>query len=180
MIPSQLHNISADFERNERDSRLLKKLLRLDSPQRMLKEFDLIKSKLSDYCFWYMLGTLYIADTTNTDIRIWKKLFNSDRPRKATSLMKPDEYAAFLKLPDEIIVYRAANDGESQGLSYSLSLDVAKNMAILKNASHIKAYKVHKRYITALFLRRKESEVLVAEPDKLEELESSLVFIVDV
>ncbi|PSV00688.1 hypothetical protein [Photobacterium kishitanii] len=160
-------DISPDFKTNKNDSRIAKKLIRLEGTPRAIIEFDKHKSKLSDYGYWFLLSTSWVSYTGFSDLKMWKRLFSANRPLKDTSVMKPSELSALNDLPSELLVYRAKRIGEEDWIAYTLSPKIAGIMASSRGTGVVHKYKVHKADITALFLRRGEQEVIITDKNKV-------------
>ncbi|WP_318493428.1 hypothetical protein [Photobacterium leiognathi] len=152
---------------NFKDDKIIKKILRHEGTGKAIVTFDRYKNSLTDYCYWYLLSTLWVSYSGFSDLRLWKKLFLSNRPLQEQSIMKPSELRAFNHLPEHgIVAYRAKRINETDCIAYTLDWTVAKKMALSRNVKLIHAYHLSKRDITALFLRRGEHEVIVLDKDK--------------
>ena len=124
------------------------------------------RSMLSDYTYWFFLSTLWVDYTGYSDLRDWKDMFSSKRPNKEISLMKPSELKAFHDLPNKVIAYRVHRPNETDWIAYTLSLEVALRFARERNADKISVYRIKKRDILALFLRRGEHEIIVLDKEQ--------------
>ncbi|MEI8659230.1 hypothetical protein [Vibrio sp. Hal054] len=166
-----LLDISPLAEPNLKDSKIVSKLLRYEGTGRAIVEFDKHKSKLSDYAYWFMLSTLWVSYTGFSDLKLWKKLFSSNRAHRKHSIMKPSEVITYDELPDRLTVFRAKRPNESDCIAYTLDVNVAIQWALRREVDTIHCYTVAKADVLALFLRRNESEVIVLEQTSLDFIE---------
>jgi hypothetical protein len=157
-------DISPYYAPNIHDSKVTKRILRYEGTGRAVVELDKYKSRLTDYGYWFLLSTLWVSYTGYSDLRLWKRLFQSNRPNRKDCLMKPSEVQAFADLPEEgISIYRAKRPNETDCIAYTLDFSVAANWAINRGVNEVHCYSVDKRHITALFLRRNERELIVLD-----------------
>lgn len=168
----QLQNISPDWKGSTRvERRIMQKILKHEGTGRAIVHFAKDCNRLSDYWYWYTLGTLWVNYSGWSDLNLWKKLFESSRPNRPTSLMKPDEYAVFQRLPDVVRAYRAHRPNETAWLSYTVDPRIAARFAVERGVNEVVEYFIPKPYIVALFLRRKEAELLVLDNRKVQRSE---------
>ncbi|MGR5347395.1 hypothetical protein [Vibrio mediterranei] len=165
------HDISTSFQANAKDAKIINKILPHEGTARAIKIFEKHKKMLSDYGYWFTLGTLWVSYADATDIRLWRRLFNASRAKKLESLMKPSELQAYQTLPDTLTVYRGVRLNEQDCIAYTLDANIAMQWAIKREQRSIKAYKVKRTDITCLFLRRNESECIVLDRKLLTETE---------
>lgn len=163
----QFTNISPDFYSNFRatDNLFIDKILKYEGTGQAVVEFNKIKEKLSDYSYWFLLSTLWVSYSGFSSLNLWKELFNSNRALKITSIMKPDELKAFKMLPYFVEVFRAHRPNEKDWMAYTLDFDIAKRLNSTRKGE-IKRYKIKKKDITALFLRRSEKEIILTDKSK--------------
>lgn len=159
----KLKDISPNFTPNFRDEKFIKGLVKRKETAKAVAYFNKNMHKASDYAYWFALGTLWVSYTDYSDIKLWRRLFSSDRKTKHSSLMKPSELEAFIKLPNTIIAYRAKRDGETDWLAYTLSTQVVGGIARERGINTIHQYRIDKKNISALFLRRDEFEIIVTD-----------------
>lgn len=159
-------DISKKFKFNNYDAMVARKLIELEETPEAIIYFSKVCDKLSDYAYWYYLSTLWVSYTGYSDINLWKKLFAAKRKFKTISIMKPSEVEEFNKLNSNINAYRVHRKDEEDWIAYTLSLDVAKRFAKERNVDKISLYKIKKKDIEALFLRRGEQEVLLLNKEK--------------
>jgi hypothetical protein len=133
-----MKNISTAFTPNIQD------LLPYEgSPQAIIK-FKEVCDELSDYCYWFMLSTLWVSYTGYSDLALWKELFSSKRSNKRISLMKPDELNAFKRLPNKITIYRAHRPNETDWIAYTTDAEIATRFARERKVKEFKTYRVKK------------------------------------
>ncbi|MCL6441858.1 MAG: hypothetical protein K6T83_00085 [Alicyclobacillus sp.] len=161
-------DVSDDFEWNAYDAYVARELLKREATPDAIKYFASVCNKLSDYAYWFFLGTLWVSYTGYSDLNLWKRLFSARRPRRKTSLMKPSELRVYEQLPNTLTVYRAHRTGEKDWISYTLDREIAARFAHERGVSEIVQYRFEKRHAIALFLRRDEEEVLMLDKRKAE------------
>lgn len=157
-------DISPDFKYNRKDAKIMREIIKFEGKPHAIQRFARDCDGLTDYGYWFLLGTLWVSYTGWSSLKLWRKLFASDRPRRDTSLMKPSELRAFRELPDEVPCFRAHRPGEEDWLSYTLSIERAVMFAQQRGVEQVTRYLVPKREALCLFLRRGEFEVLALEP----------------
>ncbi|WP_243128346.1 hypothetical protein [Clostridium chromiireducens] len=158
-----MYDISNNFKWNVYDAAVAKKLLELEGTPEAIKYFAEKSEGLTNYGYWFFLSTLWVSYSGYSDLNLWKSLFGSDRPGKKKSLMKPSEVKAYDQLGWFVTAYRAHRKNESDWISYTLNKETAFRFAKERGADSIKEYKIKKRDITALFLRRSEDEIIVLD-----------------
>lgn len=156
-------DVSPMFVPNETDRDIIREVLELEGRPEAVRFFDKVALELSDYAYWFVLGTLWVADGRNEDLALWRRLFRSDRRTRQASLMKPSELKPFRALPGRYRAYRAHRAGETDWISYSLSPAVAIRFALERGIDEVKEYDLRRDDTIALFLRRGEREVIVLE-----------------
>jgi hypothetical protein len=157
-------DISADWTgTSEEERRIIVRILKFEATPRAIVEFAKKCDRLSDYGYWFLLGTLWVNYAGYSDLNLWRRLFSSKRPNRETSLMKPSELGPFRCLPQDVMVYRAHRPDETDWLSYTLSPVVAAKMAAHRPGSEIRVHWIAREKIIALFLRRAEAEVIVLD-----------------
>lgn len=166
-----LSNISRHWKagdwRQARDRNHVLRLVELEGTPEAIKYLDQVANEMSHYWYWFCLSTCWVKYSGWSDLALWKKLFSARRPKRAQCLMKPDEYQAFLELPDPVRAYRAHRPGETDWIAYTLSPEKAGMFALQRGASEVSEYLIPKREVIALFLRRNEQEVISLEPSKI-------------
>ena len=74
--------------------------------------------------------------------------------------MKPTELRHFRALPKTVHCYRVHRPDEQDWISYTLDFDTAKKFAGIRGVSQIHEYRIPRKRLACLFLRRQEYEVL--------------------
>jgi len=156
-----MHGVSTDFKPRGYDIKITKQILRLENKPEVFDYFVKKQAKLSGYGYWYLLGTLWVANPLGVHIDRWRELFeNPARKLKRTSLMKPNEYQAWLDLPEIIEAYRAVSALDHRPLSYTTSAYIAERHA-RHGRRQVERFTIPKVFVLAYFLRRNEFELLV-------------------
>jgi len=163
-LGNDLVDISPDFEPHGPSASVIQRIVTHAKTPEAITAFSRECHKLSDYCYWFTLGTLWVDYTEWSDLQRWKWLFSSRRPNRQTSLMKPSEFRQFVALPDgPVHLFRAHRPGEDDWISYTLDLDVARRFAAWRSVAQVHVYKAFRRDMLCLFTRRLESEVLILD-----------------
>lgn len=156
-------DISPDFVPNRTDAAIVRRIGKLQESPRAIKEFARECHKLSDYSYWFLLGTLWVCYTGWSDLQQWKWLFSSNRPKRETSLMKPSELKVWRNLPETIVAYRAPRIGEQDWISYTIDPNAALRFATERGSEHIDTYEFARCDALCIFTRRVESEIIVID-----------------
>ena len=156
-------DISPNFIWNPVDAKIAEKLIELDKTPEAIRYFSRVCNQLTDYSYWFFLSTLWVSYSGYSDLNLWKSLFSSNRPNKKTSIMKPSEMQAFDRLPGIVKAYRAHRPGETDWISYTTDIEIAFRFARERKVDKVTQYMIPKGYITALFLRRGEKEIIVLD-----------------
>jgi hypothetical protein len=159
-------DVSPDYRYDKSDAQTIKKILPHEGTGEAIKLFTHYAPRLSNYGYWFLLGTLWVNYSGRSDLELWKQLFSSKRNNRETSLMKPSELQAYRELPDPLTVYRAHRPGEQDWISYTLSTDTVAMFALQRGIRKVSEHQVSKNDVLCLFLRRGEFEVLVLDKAK--------------
>lgn len=117
-----------------------------------------VRNKVSDADYWKLLAAAWTStDIVYLRIHTWRVLFLSYRPERE-ALMSIEERKTLRSLPDEVTIYRG---GTSDGLSWSLSRDVAERFAKRGAFTEVHTQKVPKKDLIAYFGDRGEDEVVL-------------------
>lgn len=168
---SVMNDISPNFKPNVLDAQIAAELLKHEGTPRAITRFAELHEHLTDYAYWFLLGTQWVSYSGWSDLNLWKRLFRSCRPKRASSIMKPSELIEFNKLPKWITAYRAHRLGETDWISYTLGREIAERFARERGVSEIVAYELQKKDCIALFLRRDEQEIIMLDPAKARRIE---------
>jgi hypothetical protein len=160
-----LGDISPDFTGSSPDEiRIGKRLIALQETPRAALYFAKNAHMLGDYSYWFLLGVLWVSYSGFVDLTLWRRLLSSPR-RGRHNLMKPSELAACQQLGRTIQAYRAHREGETDWISYTLDPQIAARFARERGRTTFTQYTIDGHRIVALFLRRREQEVLVLDRD---------------
>ena len=163
----QLNNISPDWKGSTRfERRFIQRILKHEGTGKAIVVFSRECDRLTDYWYWFLLGTLWVSYSGWSDLALWRRLFSSKRGKRSTSLMKPDEYAIFQSLPPVVTAYRAHRPNEQIWFSYTLNPTIAARFALERGVKEVSAYTIPREEVLALFLRRGEAELLVLDQTK--------------
>lgn len=158
-------DITPDFVPNAYDSKVAENILRFEGTPFAIHYFSNVHLRLTDSAFWFLLSTLWVSNTTGTDLKLWRRLFSSQRPKRRTSIMKPSELELSNRLPDKITAYRAHKEGETDWINYTIDHETAELFARI-NSGEIVQYSIQKKDVIALFTRRGESEIIMLKPHR--------------
>lgn len=157
-------DISPDFVPNAFDAQFIRHILKHEGTPKAIRRFAADHFGITDYTYWFLLGTLWVSYTGWSDLDLWRRLFRADRPNRDTSLMKPSELRAFRALPDLIPCLRAHREGETDWVSYTLSIERAVMFARQRGVDRLTRYMLTRDKALCLFLRRGEFELLALDP----------------
>ncbi len=153
-------DISPLFRPNPADSDVAVHLMKLENSPEAIKFFASRCDTLTDYGYWFFLGVCWVQYTGGSDLALWKRLFSADRPQRDSCMMKPTERRLFNTLPKDVHCYRVHRQNETDWISYTLDLDTAKKLAAVRGIDQIHEYRIPRKRLLCLFLRRHEYEVL--------------------
>jgi hypothetical protein len=159
-------DVSPDFVYNETDAKIGRRLIHMEATPKAIVEFDRKARKLTDYAYWFFLGTLWVSYTGFSDLARWRRLFSSTRPKRETSLMKPSERGLFLRLPDPVVAYRAHRPEETDWIAYTVDAMKAADFARQRGVSEVVIYEIARADVLAFFTRRGEWEIIVLNREK--------------
>lgn len=156
-------DISPSFRWNSADAQVARRLVDKEGSPEAFIYFMEAAPSLTDYAYWYFLGTLWVNYSGWTELQDWARMFSSTRPGKNKGLMKPYELAKFKRLPGMVTAYRAHREDEKLWLSYTLRKERAAMFAIQRGVPDFIEYRVPRAAVVALFLRRGEAEIIVLD-----------------
>jgi hypothetical protein len=159
-------DVSPKFRWNLADDQVARKIIEFDKTPEAIRYFAANCERLTDYAYWFFLSTLWVSYTGFSDLNLWRRLFASDRPGRKQSIMKPSEIEQFDLLPWFIKAYRVHRENETDWIAYTLDLNVACRFASERETKKISEYRIKKRDVLALFLRRNEYEIIVLDKSK--------------
>ena len=148
----------------KRDSEIAKKLVTawdIEQNTDKVMEIYLKENKnLSNERYWELLRTVWIICGSIENAPLFKKLMTSARKEKYY-FSTPEEAKALRELPEQIEVYRATNNENDNGLSWTLSKDYAEWYQQTYHKEKILTQIINKKQIFAYIERNKESEVII-------------------
>lgn len=156
-------DISTAFKFNKTDQKIMSLIIKYEGSPEAIIEFNNLSEELSDYAYWFLLSTLWVSYTGYSDLNLWKQLFSSKRSNKDISVMKPSELKVLKKLPSKLTLYRVHRPNEIDWIAYTLDIEVAARFALERKVNKITEYKIKKRDVDFLFLRRGESEIIILD-----------------
>ena len=157
-------DISPNFRYNATDAAIGQRLIGLEGTPQAVQTLWRLRDQLTDHAYWFFLGTLWVSYSGYSDLKLWRTMLLSGRKKRKTSLMKPSEVGAYDRLPVHITAYRAHRAGETDWISYTLDYATAVRFANERHVQEIAEYRMHKRDVIALFMRRGEQELLALWP----------------
>jgi hypothetical protein len=154
------------------ERRVLSELLHYEATPFAIIRFADQQHLLSDYWYWFTLGTLWVSYSGRSDLELWRKLLCSSRSKRQTSLMKPSEWVKFKDLPSTFTAYRAHRPNETTWISYTIDRELAEQWAE-ERGGYVRTYRLKRSDCLALFLRRGEQEILMLDPNKARAADTS-------
>jgi hypothetical protein len=145
-----------------RDSEVVKKLVSIDDTNKdgVFELFLKEHKNLSDYRYWELLRTVWILTGTMERKEQFKKWFTSNRKHKYY-FSTPEEAKRLRELEFPITIYRATNDENDGGFSWTLSYEYAEHYKNSFNRLKIISRTANKEDVFAFIERNKEEEILI-------------------
>lgn len=148
----------------KRDSKISLKIIKAwdveKNEQKVLDIFLKEKEGLSPERYWETLRSVWVICGSIKTAPIFRKLMLSNK-RSAHYFSTPEEAKKLRELVEPITVYRATNDMEDGGISWTLSHEYARQYKELFNKSMIITKNVYKTSIFALIERNLEEEIII-------------------
>lgn len=147
-----------------RDSEITKKLIKAwDVEHDQAKVLDIYMKEKDNYSperYWEMMRTVWIlcGNVENSDT--FRKLMRSGK-RSRYYFSTPEEQKRLREMPESFIVYRATNDPEDGGLSWTLSKEYAEHYKNMYDKKWVITKHVNKSEVFALIERNQEEEILI-------------------
>lgn len=160
-----MNDISPDFKHSKLDAGIIGKILPHAQTGKAIRVFNNHHRQLSDYAYWFTLGTLWVNYSGWSELALWRRLLSSDRPNRDTSLMKPSELAVWRTLPPVLTLYRAHRPDETDWIAYTLDAQKAAGFASRRGVDRVGIYTLPRPAALCLFLRRGEAEILALDRD---------------
>ena len=147
-----------------RDSKIVMKLTRawdIDCDgDKVLSIYLKEKDNLSHERYWELMRTVWVICGSVDNSELFKYLMQSWRPQKHY-FSTPEEAQKLREMLDSFIVYRATNDRNDGGLSWTTSLEYAEKYKEMCNKSEVIWVGVKKSDVFAYIERNNESEVII-------------------
>jgi len=147
-----------------RDSKISQKIITAwdveEDEAKVLSIFLNNHKSLSTQRYWELLRTVWILCGSLDNVGIFKLLMGSKKKNKYC-FSTPEESKILREMPDEFEVYRACNEIEDGGISWTYSLEYAKYYQKIFHKSKVIKRVVKKKEVFALINRNKESEIIV-------------------
>jgi len=115
---------------------------------------------LSNERYWELLRTVWILCGKLENIGIFKLLFQSKRAQRHY-FSTPEEAKEFREMPDFLKVYRACNEYNDGGISWTTSFEYAEKYKQMFNKKMILEATIEKSRVFAYINRNAEFEVIV-------------------
>ena len=148
----------------QRDSKISQKIAKAwdeeQNPKKVLDIFVKESKNLSNERYWETLRSVWVVCGKLETIPIFRKLFTSNRPKRYY-FSSPEESKILAEMPDKIEVYRACDDEEDGGLSWTTSWDYVLQYRDTFSKKIILTKTIDKSKVFAFINRNKESEILI-------------------
>ncbi len=147
-----------------RDSKIAKQIINAwDFEQDKEKVFKLfVKNcdKLSSQRYWELLRTVWIVCGSLETVGMFKLLMTAKKKNKYC-FSTPEEAKLLREMPSEFKVYRACNESDDGGISWTYSKDYAFYYKDAFNKKRVLEHTVKKEDVFALINRNQEYEILL-------------------
>jgi hypothetical protein len=148
----------------KRDSEIIKKIISawdLENDADKVLSFYLKENKnLSDFRYWEVLRTVWILCGSIDNADLFRKLMQSSRKQKYY-FSTPEEAKFLRELPEQVQIYRATNNINDNGLSWTLSKEYAEYYKTAYQKDKVISKIINKKQIFAYIERNLESEVVI-------------------
>ena len=148
----------------KRDSKIVWKIIQAWDHKRDWKKaleiFIENKDKLSDYRYWEILRSIWIIAGRLETIPTFLPLFKSKKKHKYY-FNTPEELVRLRSMPEVFTVFRACDDPEDCGLSWTLSEKYARKYQKMYSKDLVIEKQVHKSDVFAFIERNLEEEILI-------------------
>lgn len=147
-----------------KDSEIMKKMVNAwdieGDADKLLDIFINEKRLLSNERYWEMLRSVWVCCGNVENAQLFRELMQSKRPQRFY-FSTPEEAESLRKMPSTFWVYRATNNADDGGLSWTLSLDYAKEYQKKFSKSMILQKEVSKNQVFAYIERNFEYEIVI-------------------
>ncbi|MCZ2129493.1 MAG: hypothetical protein LC109_04425 [Bacteroidia bacterium] len=115
---------------------------------------------LSDERYWELMRTVWIIAGSVATATIFRKLMTANR-RSKYYFSTPEEAKKLRELPETFEVYRATNDENDGGLSWTLSKEYAEWYQQAYQKEKVICRTVNRKDVFAFIERNKEAEIVI-------------------
>jgi hypothetical protein len=148
----------------ERDSKISAKIIKAwdieHDSQKVLDIFIKENKNLSDERYWELLRTVWIVCGKLENVDLFRQLMKSTR-KERYYFSTSEEQERLRRLPGVFTIYRATNNKNDGGISWTLSEEYAHTYSQLFAKNTILKREVLKSEIFAFIERNKESEIII-------------------
>lgn len=148
----------------KRDSEIARRIINAwdleNDADKVLSVYLKESKNLSDERYWELLRTVWVLCGSVENADMFRKLMQSNRKEKYY-FSTPEEAKFLRELPEQIEVFRATNNINDNGLSWTLSKEYAEYYKTAYQKDKIISQVINKKQIFAYIERNLESEVVV-------------------
>ena len=148
----------------ERDSKIAKKIIKTwdndHNSKEVLRIYTVENKNLSNERYWELLRTVWIVCGGNEYNELFRIFMRSNR-KERHYFSTPEEHEKFSSFPDIIHIYRATNDPDDNGLSWTISKEYAELYKKDYNKKVIIHKTISKDQIFAYIERNNEYEIIL-------------------
>lgn len=148
-----------------RDSEIVKKIVHAwdteKRPAKVLAIFLKERDHLSDERYWEILRSVWVIAGAIENAPLFRTLMTTKKKRSRHYFSTPEEAAKLREMPESFDVYRATNDANDGGLSWTTNYDYAVRYAKDYSKEMVISMKVHKSDVFAYIERNNESEIII-------------------
>lgn len=148
----------------KRDSEIVRKIITAwdleNDADKVLSIYLKESNNLSDERYWELLRTVWVICGSVENADLFRKLMQSSRKEKYY-FSTPEEAKFLRELPDQVEVFRATNNINDNGLSWTLSKEYAEWYKTAYQKDKVISQVINKKQIFAYIERNLESEVVV-------------------
>ena len=147
-----------------RDSKISIQLIRAwdqeNDAEKVLKIFVQNMDKLSSYRYWELLRTVWVICGNVENSQYFRQLMKAPKPNRFY-FSTPEEHEKLRDFSESLVVFRACNDYDDKGLSWTTSYEYACKYANDFGKTLIDKKKINKSEVFAYIERNNESEIII-------------------